>query len=333
MIRLIFPEILDLTPYTTSGQLSLIPSVPISSPPPAIPRSTTPTPATYAVTRTIYRLSAVVCHYGQHSFGHYVCFRRKPPEKWNPPRMGKSGEVSGSTGWLRISDDSVRECELDSVLAEGSGAFMLYYERVVLDRPGLHPYGKGSPKSSEETLKPEMVGSSRGYANGSASTSTLSLGSIDGLEIGLAMMEEKKAGSGRGVGPRIVRSVATGRRRSSSAGPAMRRESRSPIEVALNGILVNGNAKGKGKDLENHISPDGEDEPILVRSTPNLGTTPLPRPENLHHRAESPPPPAHHITESPLSSPIRHTEPPPPERIQSPQPIHPPATNMVGLRV
>ena len=44
----------------------------------------------------------------------------------------RSETLSGSgKGWLRISDDSVAECGIESVLAEGSGAFMLYYERAV----------------------------------------------------------------------------------------------------------------------------------------------------------------------------------------------------------
>ncbi|KAG6848439.1 hypothetical protein H0H93_016953 [Arthromyces matolae] len=187
-VRVIFPEVLDLTPYTTSGSLSIIPTSAISSPPPPIRRSTTPTPATYAHPRTIYRLSAVVCHYGQHSFGHYICYRRRPrsadlpPQKrWAPPRLvdplpiaaddegiepqyiwetedGEREYVSKpGRGWLRISDDSVSECGIESVLAEGAGAFMLYYERVVLvqSRGSVYPNGENG-NVSVETLKPEM---------------------------------------------------------------------------------------------------------------------------------------------------------------------------------
>ena len=140
----------------------------------------------------------MVCHYGQHSFGHYICYRRKPrigrdrknlagevpvlvmPEGDNEEtdeesdrsrsrsRSKGKGKIDNSTstnghadphsahsrhspqpsssyhwqdhsetlsesgkGWLRISDDSVVECGIESVMAEGSGAFMLYYERAV----------------------------------------------------------------------------------------------------------------------------------------------------------------------------------------------------------
>ncbi|KIL70479.1 hypothetical protein M378DRAFT_7310 [Amanita muscaria Koide BX008] len=207
--RLIFPEILDITPYTTSGNLSTKPTSSISSPPPpstynSLPRrSSTPTPSTHTShLPTLYRLAAVVCHYGQHSFGHYICYRRKPrvsslskEKRWAPPKLvdpllvhelvdkeshgswangnahshsprsstdrGHSSSAPDSDGdqsfdhprflwegedppeagrgWLRISDDAVRECGIEAVLAEGSGAFMLYYERVVMDRMGIYP--------------------------------------------------------------------------------------------------------------------------------------------------------------------------------------------------
>src|SRR5258705_6663506 len=102
-IRVFFPEVLDLTPFTTSGSLSTVPTSAISTPslPPAFDeknleqprRPRTPTQETYTVAaqRMIYRLAAVVCHYGQHSFGHYICFRRKPRRgpkgEWVPPTL------------------------------------------------------------------------------------------------------------------------------------------------------------------------------------------------------------------------------------------------------
>ncbi len=80
----------------------------------------------------LYRLAAVVCHYGQHSFGHYVCFRRKPrgSGRGGPPRLNEGFHAKPGRGWLRASDDTVREVGIETLLQEGSGAFMLYYERV-----------------------------------------------------------------------------------------------------------------------------------------------------------------------------------------------------------
>lgn len=256
-IKVHFPEVLDLSPYTTSGSLSTVPTSAISTPSPPPPsfqtslfhqtplssfsssstapsttkskkRSTTPTPDTYRASpspspapethRTIYRLTAVVCHYGQHSFGHYICYRRKPrigrdrknlagevpvlvkPEgddeeteecdsrsrsRSRSRSKGKGkGKVDNSTngyadpysaysrlsspqpsssyhwrdhsetlsgsgkGWLRISDDSVVECGIENVMAEGSGAFMLYYERAVWDASWMNLKEKEREKTS-----------------------------------------------------------------------------------------------------------------------------------------------------------------------------------------
>ena len=82
--------------------------------------------------RVLYRLAAVVCHYGQHSFGHYVCFRRRPrgAGRVGPPRLDEGFPAVPGRGWLRASDDAVREVGIETVLQEESGAFMLYYERV-----------------------------------------------------------------------------------------------------------------------------------------------------------------------------------------------------------
>ncbi|PPQ76297.1 hypothetical protein CVT24_009145 [Panaeolus cyanescens] len=282
-IRVYFPEVLDLTPYTTSGSLSVVPTNAISTPSPAptsayafyaqpsshsdggsssqsatrtstqsgksnstrptsVPpnhddntasdnprpkRPTTPTPASYAAAaahnRTIYRLAAVVCHYGQHSFGHYICYRRKPRKvngRWMPPTLvdplklvdkeedeeGKKQKVHGQRagggeldmeleyaayqgpsstgqqyvwedhsesevgtgkGWLRISDDAVSEVGIESVLAEGTGVFMLYYEKAVHPRPG--PYMSRSGDLAQTKGVGQGVGVGMGLGlNGSA---------------------------------------------------------------------------------------------------------------------------------------------------------------------
>ncbi|KAH7098792.1 hypothetical protein BKA62DRAFT_711907 [Auriculariales sp. MPI-PUGE-AT-0066] len=188
-----YPEYLDLTPFSTSGKLSTRPDAPISAHGPNA-RSITPTPSSQAA-RVLYRLQAIVCHYGAHSFGHYVAFRRKPVKgSPPPPRIPTasagvvsstasasapwlSGSASASTStshndgrWLRISDDSVEEVSLAQVLAETSSAFMLYYERVPPSRPPMH-----GPADSEETLRPPKLRAE--------STETLSPPPEDGEEV------------------------------------------------------------------------------------------------------------------------------------------------------
>lgn len=95
--RVIFPELLDVAPYTTGAMLSLNPTETLS-------RTHT--------SRCMYRLSAVVVHYGAHHAGHYVAFRRRPKD-----------------AWTRISDDRVEPCTLDDVLAQNP--YLLFYESTV----------------------------------------------------------------------------------------------------------------------------------------------------------------------------------------------------------
>jgi hypothetical protein len=47
-----------------------------------------------------------------------------------PPWLNDGFHATSGRGWLRASDDAVREVGIETVLQEGSGAFMLYYERV-----------------------------------------------------------------------------------------------------------------------------------------------------------------------------------------------------------
>ncbi|KAI0832795.1 hypothetical protein BC628DRAFT_1529088 [Trametes gibbosa] len=253
--RVVFPEILDLTPFTTSGQLSTQPSSPISSPPPPLPiqRSVTPTPSTYAVPRTLYRLSAVVCHYGQHSFGHYVCFRRKPrppsvPERrFAPPQLAcplgcdcakcerygpvrDEGDPSAGShpgrGWLRISDDAVQECGIERVLQEGAGAFMLYYERV--QQPRASPY-TGSPRGSEETVKPEEAHAQAPVRPEPARReSSRTNGDLSRRRESRERQDERDKSNV--VGPRVVRRTSAHRR--PSAPPMSRTESSSTTATA-----------------------------------------------------------------------------------------------------
>ena len=176
----------------------------------------------------------------------------RPRFVWDGEDPSEYGPGTGR-GWLRISDDSVRECGIENVLAEGTAAFMLYYERVVVDVPGVYPSRKMSGESgcdgrevrvgveigigvrnadgtdgtdvekagrdSEETLRPR--------------TKTIVMnGSVDTLasEVGVGVMtkqerpaiavstESSSIFSGKpsslGLEPRIIRSVEAGRKKS-----------------------------------------------------------------------------------------------------------------------
>lgn len=96
------------------------------APPPALQSQTQPPEP------PLYRLASVVCHYGGHSFGHYVAYRRSPgAAQAAPPTL--DGYLDGSArqdGWLRISDETVQQVTVKDVLAEGKGAVVVFYERV-----------------------------------------------------------------------------------------------------------------------------------------------------------------------------------------------------------
>lgn len=100
--RVRFDEWLDVAPYTT-GALRMDARTSMSEPP-------------RASAYTTYRLAAIVTHYGTHSSGHYVSFRRRAGGAWN-----------------RISDENVAECTIGDVLLQNP--FLLFYERMVRVKP------------------------------------------------------------------------------------------------------------------------------------------------------------------------------------------------------
>ncbi|KAK9450377.1 uncharacterized protein V1518DRAFT_372108 [Limtongia smithiae] len=58
-----------------------------------------------------YRLMSTVVHFGSHSFGHYISYRRVDDDSW-----------------VRVSDKTVRDATLDEVLAQGN-VVLLFYAR------------------------------------------------------------------------------------------------------------------------------------------------------------------------------------------------------------
>lgn len=126
--RVVFPEHLNVAPYTTGAALSTHPTQALSA------RNGIPCK---------YRLSAVVTHYGAHSYGHYVAFRR---------RAGKQ--------WTRVSDERVEACTLADVLAQNP--YLLFYERtdslghaaIPPSKPHartVHSWGTSNASSREST--------------------------------------------------------------------------------------------------------------------------------------------------------------------------------------
>ena len=152
---------------------------------------------------------------------------------WDGEDPAEYGHGTGR-GWLRISDDSVRECGIENVLAEGSSAFMLYYERVVVDVPGVYPSRRVSGGDERDRVGVpsgvevgDGIGSADGVEVGRDSEETLRPrtktvvvnGSANSLvTVGVGVMKRPSIsisteGSSSGK-PRIIRSVDAGRKKS-----------------------------------------------------------------------------------------------------------------------
>lgn len=88
------------------------------------PSFSVPIPTTRPVK---YRLQAMIVHYGSHDSGHFVTFRRKKlPTGHQVMRPGEA-PVAEEVKFWRVSDDTVDEVDLATVLS--SEAYMLFYER------------------------------------------------------------------------------------------------------------------------------------------------------------------------------------------------------------
>ncbi|GAB1739005.1 hypothetical protein NU219Hw_g3770t1 [Hortaea werneckii] len=76
---------------------------------------------------SLYRLKAVVTHYGRHENGHYICYRRHSIRPAKAEGHTSSLEDMGER-WWRLSDEDVSPVDEETVLKQG-GVFMLFYER------------------------------------------------------------------------------------------------------------------------------------------------------------------------------------------------------------
>ncbi|KAI7699397.1 cysteine proteinase, partial [Hortaea werneckii] len=75
----------------------------------------------------LYRLKAVVTHYGRHENGHYICYRRHSMRPSKAEGHALSEDDVGER-WWRLSDEDVSPVDEETVLKQG-GVFMLFYER------------------------------------------------------------------------------------------------------------------------------------------------------------------------------------------------------------
>ncbi|KAK3680302.1 ubiquitin-specific protease ubp1 [Recurvomyces mirabilis] len=87
----------------------------------------------------LFRLKAVIQHYGRHENGHYIAYRRHPAavrgREGGEEKQAEDDGLDCESGvgkvedqWWRLSDEDVSPVSEDVALGQG-GAFMLFYER------------------------------------------------------------------------------------------------------------------------------------------------------------------------------------------------------------
>lgn len=84
----------------------------------------------------LYRLKAVVTHYGRHENGHYIAYRQHPCAPSARKELTDDEILSEPEGleaddkipWWRLSDEDVSSVSEEDVVRQG-GVFMLFYER------------------------------------------------------------------------------------------------------------------------------------------------------------------------------------------------------------
>lgn len=115
--QVVYPEILDLTPYCTNGRLETEPHLPISTPDHG--------------PNVKYRLMSSVIHRGRHSYGHYVsCKRRLLAKNCSCADCGHDDTTlkPHDSEWFITSDSEVDMIEAQNVLL--NNPFMLFYELI-----------------------------------------------------------------------------------------------------------------------------------------------------------------------------------------------------------
>lgn len=132
----LFDEYLDISHVVTNGELNISGNLPIS-------RGSLPARDDAADSngylhfqsppRVLFRLCAIVVHYGSHSAGHYVSFRRRRIKMMGPATLSLTDDVDQVNEkeydvWYRVSDDNVSPCSSKDVLNQNP--FILFYERV-----------------------------------------------------------------------------------------------------------------------------------------------------------------------------------------------------------
>lgn len=160
--HVLFPEYLDLAHVTLQGSISLDGTQAMNSTP-SMPQ---PASSADAGAQNIYRLSAIVVHYGSHSFGHYIAFKRVSD---TAGRFDTVGEEDGGDSWLRISDESVSRASIDEVKRENP--YMLFYELVAPPQQQQQQQKVKLEEGADYAMLQKAIAGAMAQADGEAASS------------------------------------------------------------------------------------------------------------------------------------------------------------------
>ncbi|KAJ9478692.1 Ubiquitin carboxyl-terminal hydrolase 1 [Pseudozyma hubeiensis] len=166
--HVLFPEYLDLSEFTLQGSISLDGRQTMNSSQVQHGEGG----GEEAKAESVYRLAAIVVHYGSHSFGHYIAFKRVTVNAGYEGLSEQSGAEADS--WLRISDESVTRATIQQVKQENP--YMLFYE-LMPPRSGMQhqqqqdkvelPDGSADYATLQNAIAGAMAAASKGHAQGS----------------------------------------------------------------------------------------------------------------------------------------------------------------------
>jgi ubiquitin carboxyl-terminal hydrolase 1 len=137
----------------------------------------------------LYRLKAVITHYGRHENGHYIAYRQHPPASKASDETVNDDDTSDPdcsqpTGseklpWWRLSDEDVSSVPDEDVLQQG-GVFMLFYEREEQEKSTVATSSTSSAAEAQTAVvAPES--STEQSGDGEASPTTVEPTSSDCL--------------------------------------------------------------------------------------------------------------------------------------------------------
>ncbi|ORZ20776.1 hypothetical protein BCR42DRAFT_435154 [Absidia repens] len=167
--QLEFPEYLDMDRFCTNGTLLTVPDQPISLQQQANDdnNGSAPSLEKYISSDGVkYKLMSIIVHYGSHSCGHFIAYKRRViADDCGCEKCGSTSQedcvLRSSDTWYRISDENVDVCTIDEVLL--ANPYMLLYESIDPPSPTTPSNNCSNTLASLPTTARVLVSTERNY--------------------------------------------------------------------------------------------------------------------------------------------------------------------------